>query len=183
MLTPSAEKPAAPAASGAATQTPSNVGFVVKTVLCMLAFLAASALFAYACAELMVDYSLVFTPSKELTLPWLIRMGIGSFLFLLSFGVTAVLVRPISLAAATLAGGMAVYALVLGGGLAAWGGALAGATMLLGLLYSVVKQIENQIDFTLRPVSDKELVISSILAILVAVPAGLGYVVDSARGH
>ncbi|HSD12554.1 MAG TPA: hypothetical protein VLC10_03270 [Patescibacteria group bacterium] len=187
MLTPS---PAAdkrvitePLGTGTATQTPSNVGFVVKTLLCILAFAAAAAVFAYACAELMVDYSLVFTPSKELTLPWLIRMGAGSFAFLLTFGVIAVLVRPLWLAAMTLAGGMVVYAFVLGGGLVAWCGAAVGAAMLLGLLYSVAKQIENQIDFTLRPVSDKELVISSILAILVAVPVGLGYAVDAEKGH
>ena len=160
-----------------------GAGFVVKTTLCVIAFLAAAALFAFACGEVLVDYTMLFAPSKEQTLPWLIRTGASALLFLLTFSVTVVLVRPAMLAAATIVGGMAVYALVLGGGLAAWCGAGAGAVMLVTLLYSVVKQIENQIDFSLRPLGDKELVLSSVLAVLIAVPAGLGYAVDAERGH
>jgi hypothetical protein len=154
----------------------------LKTLLCIVAFLASTALFAFACGEVLVDYSILFAPSREQTLPWLIRIAAAALLFMITFGVTVVLVRPMALAAATLLGGMAIYALVLGGGLAAWCGAGAGAALLLSLLWSVVKQIENQVDFSLRPLIDKELVLCSVLALLIAVPAGLGYAVDAARG-
>lgn len=155
---------------------------LVKTATCVTLFVASMTFFADACADLMMNYSLLFAPSVDATVPWVVQIGISAFAVMLTFGLVATLVRPIALGAATMFAGAVVYALILGGGLAAWCAAAAGALMLIALLMNVTKQMENQIKFTLHPVSDKEFLLSSILAVLVATSVGLGYVEDAARG-
>lgn len=162
---------------------PSGIADAVKIALCVIGFVAAAAFFAYACVELRVDYFRLFSPTAPQTLSWLVRLGIAAFLVMLTFGVMVVLVRPVGIAAGAVVLGMAVYAVILGGGLVTWYAAGVVAIIFLILLLSVAKQLENQIDFSVRPMGDKELALSSLLAILIGVSAGLGYYRDAARGE
>jgi hypothetical protein len=179
MPTPDAVNPDA----GRGAMPSFGVANVVKLALCVIGFIAAAAFFAYACVELRVDYFRLFSPTATQTLSWLVRLGIAAFLVMLTFGVMVVLVRPVAIAAGAVVAGMAVYAVVLGGGLVTWYAAGVVAIVFLILLLSVAKQLENQIDFSVRPMGDKELALSSLLAILIGVSAGMGYYRDAARGE
>lgn len=169
----------APASAGPAAH--GDAGYAFKTTLCALFFMAAAAFFAYSCGEVFENYLLLFAPTREQTLPWLIRLAVAALLFLLLFGVNAVLVRPILIAAGAIAGAMITYAMVLGGGAAVWIASGAVAVLFIAVLFSVVKQIENQVAFSSRPMGDKELALSSLLAVLVAASVGFGYALDASR--
>lgn len=160
----------------------SGIANAVKIALCVVGFVTSVAFFAYACVELRVDYSRLFSPTAPQTLSWLVRLGIAAFLVMLTFGMMAVLVRPVGIAAGAVVVGLAVYAVILDAGFVGWYAAGIVAIVLLIPLLSVAKQLENQIDFSVRPMGDKELALSSLLAILVAVATGLGYYHDAERG-
>jgi hypothetical protein len=153
-----------------------------KTAACVFAFLTATAFFAFACRELLNNYLLAFAPSAEQTVPWLTWLAASILLFLLAFSAMVVLVAPAVIAAAAYAAAAATYGVLLGGGNAVWAASAAAAVVLIMADFSVRKQVENQIDFSSRPVGEKALAVSSILAVLIAVPAGLGYVQDAERG-
>ncbi|MEY4744993.1 MAG: hypothetical protein RL272_938 [Candidatus Parcubacteria bacterium] len=154
----------------------------IKTAACATFFVAAAAYFSLVSAKLMDDYAMVLVPTKELTVPWLVRACIAAFLMLLMFGATVTLIRPPSVAAATYLVGMILYALIMGGAAAAWAVAAAGSVFLAAFAYSTVRLLENQVEFSVRPVRDRVMGLCTLLALLLAVPAGLGYVRDSAHG-
>ncbi|MEY4723194.1 MAG: hypothetical protein RLZZ324_707 [Candidatus Parcubacteria bacterium] len=165
-----------------APKSGSKYAVIAKTAACVLFFLAAATFFAGACAELAANYGMILVPTAAI-LPWLIRILVSAFLTMLGFGVVAAMVRPLWVAMLVMAAAGALFALLLGGGVVAWAGAAAGAALLCGLLLGIAKGLENQIHFSVRPVSDKELKLSSILAVLVAVAVGMGYAADAGRGQ
>lgn len=154
---------------------------VAKTSICVILLIVCVGFFAKVSASLSDDYFLLIMPTAAKTIPWLIRLAISSLLFAVSAGVVAVIVRPVWVAVLTYLAGAFVYVFVVGANNTTW--IVAGiifACMSLYALY-VSKQLKNQVNFSLHPLSDMKMILFSLLAALISVSFALGYSTDSAR--
>jgi len=78
--------------------------------------------------------------------------------------------------------GAAIYALVCGGGMVVWVSSAVFALLLVWYAFFVMEQIENQINFSVRPLGDKKTLVGVFLAILICVSFGLGYFNEATVG-
>lgn len=154
---------------------------VAKTACCVIFFIVCVGFFAKVSAALSNDYFLLIMPTAGKTIPWLIRLAISSLLFAVSAGVVAVIVRPIWIAVLTYLVGAFLYVLIAGSSSATWiVAAIIFVCMSLYALY-ISKQLRNQVNFSLHPLSDMKVLLFSLLAALISVSFALGYSTDSAR--
>lgn len=159
-----------------------DIGYIIKTTVCIAVFLASMVFFSLMCKTLVDNYVFLIAPTMKITVPWLIEVGVSVLLILITLGIVAVLVRPVWLAIATLAVGSILYPLIAGGGYIQWIlAAVSCAALSFGYLYFVARQIKNQINFSAHPLGEKKMILCFLFALLIAVSVGLGYSVDSAR--
>lgn len=154
---------------------------VAKTSVIIIAFIICVIFFTKISAALSEDYFLLIMPTAGKTIPWLIRLAISSLLFAMSAGVVAVIIRPIWIAVLTYLAGAFLYALVAGSSGTTW--IVAGIIFVCMSLYAlyVSRQLKNQVNFSLHPLSDMKMLLFSLLAVLISVSFALGYSTDSAR--
>ncbi len=175
----SAKKHPAQARPSAASKH--DVGYAVKTTVCVFLLLAAIGYFSLICKALMNDYLLVLSPTAKETVPWLIRLAVSGGLVIMMVCVTAVLLRPTWIPLLAYMAGAVLFALVIGSGLTAWSAASVLASLLAYFLLSVDGQLDNQIEFSAHPLYDKKVLLCTLLSLLLAASFGLGYDLDAAR--
>jgi hypothetical protein len=160
-----------------------DIGYIIKTLACVLAFIATVTYFSFVCGSLVKDYSVLINPSTAATVLWFGNLIVATLLFIAMSGLIAVLVRPAWIAFVACVIGSASYILILGPN--QFTGAAAGILIifLLVSLFFEVSQLENQINFSIHPLGGKKFITSCVLAILVSVAFGTGYVVDSTKNN
>ncbi|MDD5726060.1 MAG: hypothetical protein PHC53_01460 [Patescibacteria group bacterium] len=158
-----------------------DAGYVIKTIVCVLLFLAAVAFFAYVCRQLSDNYMLLLMPTTYATVTWLINFGVAILVFAIMAGVVAILVRPYWIVIVAFLLSALLYPLIVGMNLATW--IVAGVFAILMCIYLlyIARQLKNQINFSAHPLSDMKLLLLSLLVAQVCVAFGLGYIQDSAR--
>lgn len=157
-----------------------DAGYVIKTIVCILLFLASVAFFAYVCRQLSDNYMLLLIPTTYATVTWLGNLGVAILFLAIMAGVVAILVRPYWLVIVTFLLSAVLYPLIVGPSLATWIVAGVFAVLMGVFLLYVANQLKNQINFSAHPLSDMKLLLLSLLVIQVCVAFGLGYVHDSA---
>ncbi|MFH1012347.1 MAG: hypothetical protein V1760_01230, partial [Candidatus Peregrinibacteria bacterium] len=158
-----------------------NAVCVVKTAVCILLFLVALALFAYACRDLVNNFLWILSPSLKTTVSWLIRVSVYALLLGIMVGVVTVLVRPVWLAFATYLVAALIFPLIVGFGTATW--ITAGVFFLLLSLYLtyITGQLKNQIHFSSHPLSDMKVILFLVLTVLASVAVAMSYTKDSVQ--
>lgn len=167
-------------ASGAASKK-LTAARIIKTTVCALAFLGVMAAFSYLGRELAGNYLLLILPQAGLTVSWLLRLGIFVVCLAVTINIMAVLVRPVWLVVITYFLAAVMYLLIIGADKVIL---IVAAVFFAGLLIrliSVVKQLDNQVNFSTHPLADKNFFFFSLLAMLVAASFWLGYSQDMAR--
>lgn len=164
-------------------QTSKNQKFdvvpIVKAVFCVLFFFVTVFAFAYVSKELLDNYMMLIIPTAKVLGMWVLWLCVDVLLVLLSLGIVSVLVRPKWIAILVSVFGAVLYALVCGGGMAIWIAAAVFAAVLIGYVFFVVTQLENQINFSIHPLGDKKMLVAMIMAVLVCVSLGAGYLADA----
>lgn len=150
-----------------------NWGHPVKLIACIAAFIAAMTFFSIMCARLVNNYFI--------TVDWFVNFGISALLIFIMLGVTAVLVRPFWLALATYFSGAVIYAVFTGMGIVSWIAAAVCFALLFFYLLFESGQLKNQIKFSTHPLGDKNMLLCSLFAALVAVSLSFGYSADSLK--
>lgn len=159
-----------------------DVGYIIKTAVCIVAFFASIIFFSYECKALIDNYIILIMPTAKITVPWMIKLGISSLLFLITIGIVAILVRPIWLAIATCGVGMVFWALIVWAGYLPWIiAAVAIALLSTSYFLFINAQLKNQINFSTHPLGDKKMLLCTLLAIFISVSFGLGYVKNSTQ--
>lgn len=152
-----------------------DVGYTLRTLVCVLAFIATIIYFSFSCKALANDYSAITN------MQWWGNFAIASILFIIMLKVTVVLLRPFRITIVAYALGAIVYALIIGSSGATW---IASAIFFIFLsLYLLLEtiQLNNQIKFSLHPLSEKKILICSLLAMLISVALGSAYYRDSIK--
>lgn len=158
-----------------------TIVYLIKTSVCLLAFFALMAAFSYLCRELADNYLLLILPQAGLTASWLVRLVIFVVCLAATINIIAVLVRPVWLVAVAYLLAAVMYILIMGVDKVML---IIAAVFFVGLLTRlmfVVKQLNNQVNFSVHPLADKNTVFFSLLALLVAAAFWLGYSQDMAR--
>lgn len=158
-----------------------NVGYMIKTLVCVIAFLASVLFFAQVCNDLVGNYLILILPTVKITVPWLVQLCVAVLLIIVTLGITAVLVRPLWLTLIIYFLGSMVFALFTEGSPSVWIAAIVLFVSFTLYVFFIAKQLNNQINFSSHPLGDKKILICSVLAVLVSVSFGLGYVKDSTR--
>lgn len=154
-----------------------DLGFIVKVVVCGVAFVSAMAYFSSLCAGVVSDYSVLFGGAIVM---FLVKLAIAAVIFLLMTSVVAALLRPTWVAMIVYAVGAFMYPVLVGFERVTLISAAVALVLLILYLLFAVHQFDNQIKFSTHPLLGKKLLMGSLLAALVAVSVGLGYNVDSA---
>lgn len=154
-----------------------SLSFVVKTFVCGVAFILAALYFSSLCAEIAGDYSVLFTDGVFIIL---LKLAVAALIFLLMMSVVAALVRPIWIAMIVFVVAAFMYPLSVGFYGVTFIAAL--IELILTILYLLFAsyQFKNQIKFSTHPLFGKKLLMSTLLAVLVAVSVVVGYDADSA---
>lgn len=158
-----------------------DIGSIVKTALCVLAFLSTATFFSFTCRDLTNNYLLLLTPSYTATVPWLIQLSIASLLLATASGIVAVLVRPLWLTIVVYITGSALAGFVIQPNAIIAVTMIALALFLVTYLLFIRQQMQNQIHYSLHPLSDSKVMFFIFLAIIVSVSFGNGYINDSTR--
>jgi len=158
-----------------------SVARIIKTVVCVIAFLGVMAGFSFLCRELVGNYLLLVLPQASLTANWLARLAIWVVCLAVTINIMAVLVRPVWLAITAYFLAAIIYVLIIGASEAMLVIAVIFFAGLSSRLMFVVRQLNNQINFSIHPLSDKNNVFFALLALLVASTFWLGYSQDMAK--
>ncbi|MFA6099355.1 MAG: hypothetical protein WC750_00575 [Patescibacteria group bacterium] len=158
-----------------------DAGYVIKTIVCILLFLASVAFFAYICRQLSDNYMLLLIPTTSATATWFGNLCVAVLFLAIMAGVVAILVRPFWLVIIAFLLSAVLYPLIVGPSLATWIAAGVFAVLMCIFLLYVANQLKNQINFSAHPLSDMKLLLLSLLVVQVCVAFGLGYVQDSVR--
>lgn len=158
-----------------------SAGYVIKTVVCALLFLASVAFFAYICRQLSDNYMLLLIPTTSATATWFGNLGVAIFVLAIMAGVVAILVRPYWIVIVTFLASAVLFPLMVESTFSTW--IVAGIyAVLMGIyLLYVANQLRNQINFSAHPLSDMKLLLLTLLAVQVCVAFGLGYMHDASR--
>jgi hypothetical protein len=161
--------------------TNTDVGRIVRLIVCILAFLAATFYLAHSCATLANNLPMLITPSVEVTIPWAVHMTASVLAMIVMTGVAVALLRPVWIGILTFAVGALLFPLVVGFGISTGISAtVLFAVLLLNLLF-VNGQMKNQIKFSSHPMGEKKLIIATLLTALICVSFGISYTRDSAK--
>jgi len=163
------------------TKKTTDVGFYARLIACTLAFLAAIFYLAHSCAALANNLPMLITPSMEATVPWAIHMAVSALAMIVMTGVATALLRPVWIGILTFAVGACLFPLVVGSGIGTWISAAVLFFILLSNLLFVNRQMKNQIKFSSHPTGEKKMIMASLLAALLCVSLGIGYLRDSAK--
>lgn len=156
-------------------------GYIIRTTFCALVFLAATAYFSHVCLTLANNYALLVNPTSAASISWLINLGVSTILFMITLGVTVVLIRPTWIAMICYAISAALYVFFIGSGMATWITAGVLFVILLTYLISEVNLFKNQIKSSTHPLGEKKMLVASLLAALLSVAIGVGYYKDSVQ--
>lgn len=158
-----------------------DAGYVIKTIVCVLLFLAAVAFFAYVCRQLSDNYMLILMPTTAATVIWFINLGVAILVFAIMAGVVAILVRPYWIVIVAFLLSAVLYPLIVGSSMATWIVAGVFAVLMCIYLLYIARQLKNQINPSAHPLSDMKLLLLSLLVVQICVAFGLGYIYDSTR--
>ncbi|TSC55739.1 MAG: hypothetical protein Greene101420_674 [Parcubacteria group bacterium Greene1014_20] len=153
----------------------------VKTFVCLVVFWAAMAFFGLVCRELVDNYFILLLPSAGVTISWIVRLLMGSLFVGLSTGILVMLVRPAWVVITAYIIGSILFALMLGAGFSGWIVALIFAAALTVHFWIAERQMNNQIHYSIHPLSDLKLFLFACIAGLSSIAFGLGYQADVAR--
>jgi len=152
-----------------------DIGYIIRISSCILAFLGTVIYFSYSCKIIVNNYLTIATVS------WLINCAVASVLFMIMLSVTAVLLRPFWIAIITYGAGAILFALMVGSAAAMWIAAGIFLIVLVLYLFFEIGQLKNQIKFSTHPLGDKKILICSLLAMMISVALGVGYLNDSTK--
>lgn len=158
-----------------------SAAHIIKTVVCVIAFLGVMAGFSYLCRELVNNYLLIVLPQAGVTVFWLVRLVIWVVCLAATINIMAVLVRPVWLVIATYFLAAIIYVLIVGADKAMLIIGLVFFAGLVSRLMFVVRQLNNQVNFSVHPLADKNSIFFSLLALLVAAGFWLGYSQDMTK--
>lgn len=157
-----------------------SAGYVMRTLACLLVFLAASVYLAHVCSVVADNYLLLAAVSgSKALISWAINLGIAVVVFVLAVGVVAALVRPMWVAMIGYAVGAILYPLIVGSSFATWITALVFAVFLILYLIATARLFGNQIEVSTHPLGEKKMMVSLLIAILLSVSVAVGYISDS----
>ncbi|MFA5948467.1 MAG: hypothetical protein WC806_05915 [Candidatus Gracilibacteria bacterium] len=158
-----------------------DVWYIVRTAVCVVAFLAAALYFAHVCGVVAGNYLILFSPELKTIISWFGSFVLSVILFIIMVGVTAALVRPTWIAMIAYAVSALLYILFVGANTATWIVAAVSVVILILYLLLEVHLFSNQIKASTHPLGEKKMLICLLLALLIAVSIGVGYNNDSLK--
>jgi len=158
-----------------------DLGYVIRTAVCVLAFLAAAAYFFYVCKGVADNYLLFTSFTVHAAILWFVNFAVSAALFIVMLGVTAALVRPKWVAMIVYAVSAVLYVFFVGSSLAVWITAAVSAALLVSYFLAVVHLLGNQIKVSAHPLGEKKMLVCMLLAALISVAIAVGYANDSVR--
>jgi len=159
----------------------SDIGYIIKIVVIILAFIGSMLYFAVICHGLIDNYFVILIPSAKTTTPFLIHLCISALLLVLMIGVTEVLVRPRWIVFITILLATIEYIFIIGP---------TTGSLIMGAIFFVIvslhfmrayNQFKNQISFSPFPISNKKMILFLILAIIAGVAFAQGYSKDAEK--
>lgn len=164
-----------------APKKPLTTAHIIKVAACAVIFLVAMVLFSIVCRQVTNDYLMILLPKIDTIVSWLIRLSVCTLFLALMIGIIIVLERPFWLDAVLFFLAAVIFVFVLGTETAVWIAAVVFFLFLLLHSSLAVKQFKNQINFSVHPLSDRNLIFFSVLTMLVAVAFGIGVSKDMTR--
>ncbi len=155
-----------------------KVSALIKTGLFIALLIVAHILFGIACNRVQSQYATLFTPGKAL-----LNLAVWAFgsilLVVLTGGLVAALVRPFWVIALGFA--LSALALVLAWGINLYSGVAALVYLLIaiGFANNVLHEMNNRLNFSVRPIQEEQKLLLFGLALLVGVSFALGYQKDA----
>lgn len=152
-----------------------DIGYIIRIAVCCLAFLAAAAYFFYSCKILADNYLAIAS------MFWLVNFIAASIVFTVILALTVVLIRPFWIAIIAYGLGAVLYCFMIGFSKPVF--IAAGLFLVLMVLYLSfeIRQLNNQIRFSTHPLGDKKILICLLLAVMISVAFGTGYLQDSIK--
>jgi hypothetical protein len=160
-----------------------DIGYLIRTGATVLAYWGAMAYFFHECAVLVNNFHLLVAPSVQTTVPWLIHLAVSSLILIMMAGVAAALVRPLWLGLLATLLGVCLFPLIVGSGLGTWISAGVALFFLISNQAFVNSQMKNQIQFSSHPAGEKKIIVATLLAVMISVSLGLGYLRDAAKNN
>lgn len=158
-----------------------DLGYVIRTAVCVLAFLAAASYFFHVCGGVADNYLLFTAFTKKTAIAWFVNFAVSAALFVIMLGVTAALVRPTWVAMATIAFAAGLYVFFVGSGVVTFVTAGVSVAILVSYLIAEVHLFGNQIKASTHPLGEKKMLICTLLAALISVSIAVGYMNDSVK--
>lgn len=156
-------------------------GYVIRTAVCVLAFLATAVYFFHLCSGVADNYLLFTAFTKKTAITWFVNFAVSAALFIIMLGVTAALVRPTWIAMAAYAVAAGLYIFFVGSGIVTWVAAGVSVAVLVSYLIAEVHLFSNQIKVSTHPLGEKKMLICTLLAALISVSVAVGYMNDSVK--
>lgn len=158
-----------------------DLGYVIRTTVCALAFLASAVYFSYVCGGVADNYLLFASFTAHTAILWFVNFAVSAALFIIMLGVTAALVRPTWVAMVTYAVAAGLYIFFVGSGVVALVAAGVSVAILVSYLIAEVHLFGNQIKASTHPLGEKKMLICTLLAALISVSIAVGYMNDSVK--
>lgn len=158
-----------------------DLGYVIRTAVCVLAFLAAAAYFFHVCSGVADNYLLFAGFTAHTAILWFVNFAVSAALFIITLGVTAALVRPTWVAMVTYVIAAGLYIFFVGSGLVTLVAAGISVAILVSYLIAEVHLFGNQIKASTHPLGEKKMLVCTLLAALISVSIAVGYMSDSVK--
>lgn len=142
---------------------------LLKKSICLIFFLAAVAFFYYKCGQLVSNYENIAQAS------WSLILAVSFLLFSLSLAVVVALVRPFWLILTVFGITSLFFPFFVGQTGSAWTVAIIFFIFLAAHSFFAIREISNQINFSIRPLTGMKFFLTSVLAAFVSVAFATGY--------
>lgn len=158
-----------------------DLGYVIRTAVCVLAFLASAMYFFHVCGGVADNYLMFAGFTARTAILWFVNFAASAALFVIMIGVTAALIRPTWIAMATYAVAAGLYIFFVGSSVVTWVAAGVSVAILVLYLVAEVHLFGNQIKASTHPLGEKKMLICTLLAVLISVSIAVGYMTDSVK--
>jgi len=167
--------------SGKKSDKRSDISYITKTLVAILAFLGSMIYFSVICRNLVNDYFIILTPAYKTSIPFTIHLCVSALILVLMIGIIEVLVRPRWVVFVTILLATIEYVFIIGPTI---------GSLIMGAIFFVIvslhfmrayNQFKNQISFSAFPVSNKKMILFLILAIIAGVAFAQGYSIDAKK--
>lgn len=147
---------------------------IIKTAIFAAILVAAAAMFGWVCGRVYQQYEAVFSPGTGLwnLITWIL---VTMALVLATSGLVAALIRPFW--ATVISFALSAVAMILAGGINSLSVILGLIFFVSSLIYarSVVRELNNRLFFSVRPIRESQKILLLALIVIVSLSFALGY--------